>query len=334
VWQSPVDLSAAGQNAGLARVGVGAQGDAVATWMRNNGSNSIAQAAARPASSGVWQAAVDLSVAGQNAMLPQVAVDPQGDAAVVWERFNGANGIVQAAGYDAAGPLLRSVAVPSSGSAGQSLPFSVSPLDVWSAVASTSWSFGDGTSAIGSSVVHAYSAPGSYNVTLTSADLLGNASSTSGSVAISSSPPPLPASKPGPPRLSSVSISNRRFRVARSPTAVLARKAPRGTSFRFTLSAAAKVQITITRSATGLRRGRICVAPTRRLRRVHARRCTRTVIVGVLTRISEPRGPDRIAFSGRIGRRALNPGKYRALLSASNATGRSSTVALAFTVVR
>ena len=56
-----------------------------------------------------------------------------------------------------------------------------------------------------------------------------------------------------PPRITGAGLTNKRFRVGRKSTAISARRAPVGTSFRFTLSARATVQVTITRSATGLR---------------------------------------------------------------------------------
>ena len=61
------------------------------------------------------KAPVDLSAPGGNGLLPQVAVDPQGNAVAAWYRFNGANEIVQASGYDAAGPQLRALSIPGSG---------------------------------------------------------------------------------------------------------------------------------------------------------------------------------------------------------------------------
>jgi hypothetical protein len=142
-----------------------------------------------------------------------------------------------------------------------------------------------------------------------------------------------PTARPIAPTFNSASITNKRFRVGKKNTAISAKKAPIGTSFRFTLSAAAKVQITITRSASGLRRGHNCVAPTKSLRRAHAKRCTRTLKMGTLTRASEPKGADHIAFSGRIGARALSPRSYKAILSASNAGGRSTPVTLSFIIV-
>jgi hypothetical protein len=147
-------------------------------------------------------------------------------------------------------------------------------------------------------------------------------------------PPPKKAVKA--PALSSASLTNTRFRVGKKATAISARsrrRAPVGTRFRFKLTVAAKVQIAITRSASGLRRGRSCVAPTVKLRRAHARKCTRTLTVGKLSRANMRAGANAIAFSGRIGRRPLSPRAYRAVLTASNAGGRSRPVVLGFTVV-
>jgi hypothetical protein len=133
--------------------------------------------------------------------------------------------------------------------------------------------------------------------------------------------------------LTSLSLTNGRFRVAKTNTAVSAKKAPLGTTFRFTLSAAAKLQIAITRSVPGLRRGRSCLAPTSKLKRAHAKRCTRTLTVGTLTRAHEPAGADSVPFSGRVGHRALTTHGYQAALSASNAAGRSRPVTVSFTIV-
>jgi hypothetical protein len=89
------------------------------------------------------------------------------------------------------------------------------------------------------------------------------------------------------------------------------------------------VQIVIARAAVGrLAVGR-CVKPTRRLAR--HRRCTRFVAVGTLSRHASG-GTNAVAFSGRIGRKALVPGSYRATLSLSWGTAASRT--LRFTIVR
>jgi hypothetical protein len=56
---------------------------------------------------------------------------------------------------------------------------------------------------------------------------------------------------------------------------------------------------------------------------------------GTLTRRNLDAGRGRIGFSGRIGRRALRPGRYRATLTATDLAGnRSPARRLSFRVVR
>ena len=133
-WSSSQNLSATGQSATNARVVVAAAGDAVAAWQRSNGSNPIVQAAARPAG-GSFAAPQNLSALGGDALEPELAVNAAGDTVAVWRRFNGSNYIVQAAGGDAAGPVLAGLAAPARGITGKRLSFSVSPVDAWSALA-------------------------------------------------------------------------------------------------------------------------------------------------------------------------------------------------------
>lgn len=112
-WGSPQDVSAPGDGAGLPQVGVDAAGDAVAVWDGSDGSNDIVQASARPAG-GAWSPPQDLSALGQNAMAPQVALDPAGNADAVWERSNGSAYVIQAARRPAAGAwgLPQNLSVP------------------------------------------------------------------------------------------------------------------------------------------------------------------------------------------------------------------------------
>jgi hypothetical protein len=58
------------------------------------------------------------------------------------------------------------------------------------------------------------------------------------------------------------------------------------------------------------------------------------VKVGTLTRANLQNGSNTIAFSGRLGKRALRPGAYKATLRARNAKGRSKPVAVKFSVVK
>lgn len=182
-WQPPVDVSAAGEDPEEARVAVDAKGDALVLWQIDDGSGWVVQATSRTAG-GAWAAPVNVSGIGLSGAAPEIAVDEAGDAAAVWRRFDGSFHIIQAAGYDAAGPQLRSLSIPASGMVGQTLSFSVSPLDVWSSLGAVDWSFGDGAAAVGTPVTHTFTAPGTYTVSVGAADALGNPSGASGTVTI------------------------------------------------------------------------------------------------------------------------------------------------------
>ena len=140
-----------------------------------------------------------------------------------------------------------------------------------------------------------------------------------------------------PATISGASLTHKRFRVAKGKTAVSARskKAPRGTSFKFTLSHPASVQIAIARLGSGRRNksGR-CVKSTAKLRAHHAKRCTLSVSVGKLTRANLATGANTVKFTGRIGSKKLRPARYAATLTATNAGGTSNAVTLRFKVVR
>jgi hypothetical protein len=140
------------------------------------------------------------------------------------------------------------------------------------------------------------------------------------------------------PSVTAYTLTNRVFRVGTGATPITGvaaarrRKPPIGTTFRYRLSEPAKVVIDVQRVLPGRRSGRRCVAPSTRLRR--ARKCTRFVSQGKLTRTSRA-GARRVAFSGRIGKRPLKPGSYRAVLIATDAAGNRSTAkSVTFTVVR
>ncbi len=90
------NLSAPGQNAASPKVAVGADGATTVVWTRSNGVKNIVQASTRPAGSGTFGGAENLSTEGQNANYPQVAVAVDGATTVVWYRSNGVNTIVQA----------------------------------------------------------------------------------------------------------------------------------------------------------------------------------------------------------------------------------------------
>jgi hypothetical protein len=152
-------------------------------------------------------------------------------------------------------------------------------------------------------------------------------------------PPPLP---PPPdtaaPVFSSASLLRAVFRVDRTGpaevvvTAGKRRRARKGTRFRYTLSEAARVVFTVDRVRPGRRVGKRCRKPSRKNR--GRKRCKRYTRAGRFAALS-PAGPNTRSFSGRIGRRALKPGRYRATLVATDAAGnRSAAKRLRFRVVR
>jgi hypothetical protein len=151
---------------------------------------------------------------------------------------------------------------------------------------------------------------------------------------------PTPASAGGghaagsPPAITAAKLSSSLFRVSGLATAISADLTPRGSAFEFSLSQAAALQIVITHPALGLSQGGRCLQPSAELRRANARSCARMLTMGTFTRASEAAGADSLAFSGRIGRRALAPGVYRAVLQARNGNGVSTPVTLTLAVVR
>ena len=149
--------------------------------------------------------------------------------------------------------------------------------------------------------------------------------------------PPLPVPPVAPPAhdttapsVSRFTLTHRVFAVAQAATPVSARV--RGTAFRFRLSEQSAVKIAIKRALPGRRVGKRCVKPSAHNRHGHA--CRRFVAAGTLRR-SEKAGAVSDKFSGRIGKRALKPGRYRATITATDAAGNVSKARSAsFRIIR
>ncbi len=89
-------LSEAGQDGFEPQVAVDRRGNATVVWTRFDGSHERIQSSFRPYFSG-FEAAETISLAGQGASGPQVAVDHSGNAIAVWTRSDGAKLRVQSA---------------------------------------------------------------------------------------------------------------------------------------------------------------------------------------------------------------------------------------------
>jgi hypothetical protein len=96
------NLSVGGQSAFGNQVATDGTGDAVVTWLRNDGTYDIAQAR-RLSAAGVMGPILNLAPTGQDAVDPHVAVDFAGNAVFTWRRWDGANDRVYARTASAAG---------------------------------------------------------------------------------------------------------------------------------------------------------------------------------------------------------------------------------------
>lgn len=92
-WSTAVNISVSGGNADspeLAMDFFGTVGNAVAIWHRYNGTNFIVQSSELP-SGGSWSTPVNISPSGQDALIPEIAVDPNGNALAICTRYDGTN---------------------------------------------------------------------------------------------------------------------------------------------------------------------------------------------------------------------------------------------------
>lgn len=196
-WSEPETISADGRNAFEAQVAYAPDGTLHAAWRRRNDVNYIVQAAERRPD-GTWSEPADLSAAStSNLELAFVTLvfDRDGDPVVSWYRSDGVVGRrAQTTVNDTSGPRLADVEVPATATRGDRLSFSVAePVDTWSEVdGETTWSFGDGTTATGNAAEHAFAAAGTYEVTVSATDALGNRSEQTRTVTVS----PLPGEEP------------------------------------------------------------------------------------------------------------------------------------------
>ena len=124
-----------------------------------------------------------------------------------------------------------------------------------------------------------------------------------------------------------LAASRRRFRVGARPmpvdgNAIAARRARKGTTLILRLSESARVRFVVLRKSRGRKVGWRCVKPTRRNR--NRRRCTRLTRTGTFVR-SAPAGRSKVAWSGRIRRKALRRGGYLVRATPTDAAGNTGT---------
>jgi PKD domain len=210
------------------------------------------------------------------------------------------------------------------------------------------WSFDDGATAHGRRTEHAFAAAGLHSAMLTVTDPTGLTSTGITYIVIGPARPGPPPRTSDPhhtrPIVSHLELSPARFAVGARATAISARSRrgarpthrharhpaapPAGSSLRFALTQASSIAIVLQRVVGGRTSHGHCLATAHR-----GRPCTITQTAGTLRRASVPGGRVTIAFSGRVGPRALAPGQYLATVTATNTVGDASRPAHALFVI-
>jgi hypothetical protein len=194
-------LSGPSMNVLAPEVAVGRGGDAMIVWTTSMGEAVYAVHRAR---TGAYSAVLppvtennpppDIELAF---LAPHVGVDDEGNAFAVFTRnsfhkmppLDGTDHYTfEAAGFDFAAPSLTT-SVPGGGIATLPIGMAATATDRLSA-ASIAWNFGDGTTATGGAVEHAFGSAGAFTVTVTATDAVGNATTTTAPVLVADPPPP------------------------------------------------------------------------------------------------------------------------------------------------
>jgi hypothetical protein len=149
-------------------------------------------------------------------------------------------------------------------------------------------------------------APGSYGCRVTAINQAGSASQSSASMTVMP-----PSATTGPPTLSNVRESHRRWREGtKLPRIASVKRPPVGTTFRFTVNESLTVRFAFTQ-------------------RRHGHRVTRGAL-----RFTVVAGAHRLRFYGRLSKhRKLPLGRYTLIITATNAAGQRASQKLTFTIV-
>jgi hypothetical protein len=161
-------------------------GDAVAAWIAGAPPSERVQARIKPRNGDFSAIQDDFPVRPEIAGVAAFA-DGEGNMGTLSRRVSDVApidpGTLELRPFDAAPPRPAGLALPAGAIAGRAAGFSASFLDTWSPF-SVNWSFGDGGTASGGTVQHAYAAPGTFAAAATAVDAAGNAASQRGAVAV------------------------------------------------------------------------------------------------------------------------------------------------------
>lgn len=205
------------------------------------------------------------------------------------------------------GPAIIAYDVPTTVQADVPATFDVTLADDAATVGTIAWNFGDGSAgSTGADTSHAWTAPGTYLVTLTTVDTLGIALSQGFAVTVTPAPAPAAVSTPADttPALTFAATQSRKRWTRKQ-----------GTAFTLTLNRRADVTMTFAKRRTGAL-------------------ATSSHPLGTLSANVLP-GGQRIGFHGLLGAAdSLAPGRYVVTMTAGAAGTGTAPVTLDFTVQR
>jgi hypothetical protein len=203
--------------------------DAYFAWRSNppgESTSTTIQGARWSGAAALPDVARNLDQAGLLYGTPTLVDDQQGSVAAFYTQGRQ----LRAAAYDGGPPILLGAGVPTTAAAGQPVSFSASFVDLWSGLGGgqPTWSFGDGSAtASGANVSHTFAAPGTYTITLSAADALGNATSSTYTIMVRALPGIPPAPGPIDTRAPTVTLSPPACPRRLSKTACKRRRASR-----------------------------------------------------------------------------------------------------------
>jgi hypothetical protein len=265
------------------------------TWVGPSNPTEAFAAIRSPA--GAFGAPALVSQAGENVALSTLSGDERGNYLVLYSRHDaGPNSTLRVTGYDGVPPAFLSLTTPPKPRTGVAAEFSADVFDVFGAT--VEWKFGDGRSATGAAVEHTFRATGgTRTITVTATDPAGQSTTESRTIKVKDVTPVV---------ISKVRVKPRAF-AARGGKGAGAAKVNKGSSLRFRLSERARVRIAFERAR---RVGK-------RLRYIRLRSAKPLQRKG-------RRGGNRVRLTGRAGAGAMAPGKYRAVLVATDTGGLKS----------